>query len=152
MIRRPPRSTLFPYTTLFRSPHRAGLADAPPWGLRGVARARAGRDPREALRADGRAVRRPAAAGRDRTRPRAGPRHHSRGRTGVLGGPVARGRDRLLAPGPESRIPEDPTRESPQRRPGARLLPEDRRYPRRPRPFRPRTRQGGRGVARGALR
>src|SRR6266481_7198451 len=26
MIRRPPRSTLFPYTTLFRSPHRpAGL-------------------------------------------------------------------------------------------------------------------------------
>src|SRR2546425_2605157 len=24
MIRRPPRSTLFPYTTLFRSPHRAG--------------------------------------------------------------------------------------------------------------------------------
>src|SRR5689334_23446891 len=25
MIRRPPRSTLFPYTTLFRSPHRARL-------------------------------------------------------------------------------------------------------------------------------
>src|SRR3989441_9896487 len=25
MIRRPPRSTLFPYTTLFRSPTRAGL-------------------------------------------------------------------------------------------------------------------------------
>src|SRR3712207_7463836 len=24
MIRRPPRSTLFPYTTLFRSPHPAG--------------------------------------------------------------------------------------------------------------------------------
>src|SRR6267378_8674042 len=24
MIRRPPRSTLFPYTTLFRSPHRRG--------------------------------------------------------------------------------------------------------------------------------
>src|SRR5439155_27187782 len=24
MIRRPPRSTLFPYTTLFRSPHRCG--------------------------------------------------------------------------------------------------------------------------------
>src|SRR2546425_8436955 len=24
MIRRPPRSTLFPYTTLFRSPYRAG--------------------------------------------------------------------------------------------------------------------------------
>src|SRR3989449_228031 len=28
MIRRPPRSTLFPYTTLFRSPRRAGEADA----------------------------------------------------------------------------------------------------------------------------
>src|SRR3712207_6853514 len=28
MIRRPPRSTLFPYTTLFRS-HRAGRADVP---------------------------------------------------------------------------------------------------------------------------
>src|SRR3989441_9692894 len=27
MIRRPPRSTLFPYTTLFRSPFPAGLAD-----------------------------------------------------------------------------------------------------------------------------
>src|SRR5260370_5290371 len=25
MIRRPPRSTLFPYTTLFRSPYRHGL-------------------------------------------------------------------------------------------------------------------------------
>src|SRR3712207_8616945 len=31
MIRRPPRSTLFPYTTLFRSPRPVGLA-----GLRGV--------------------------------------------------------------------------------------------------------------------
>src|ERR1039458_2091850 len=28
MIRRPPRSTLFPYTTLFRSPQAAGGADA----------------------------------------------------------------------------------------------------------------------------
>src|SRR5437588_8390875 len=28
MIRRPPRSTLFPYTTLFRSPHRDRLAFA----------------------------------------------------------------------------------------------------------------------------
>src|SRR5260221_7382883 len=27
MIRRPPRSTLFPYTTLFRSPHRRSEAD-----------------------------------------------------------------------------------------------------------------------------
>src|SRR2546430_9346925 len=30
MIRRPPRSTLFPYTTLFRS-SRAGLQDPPRW-------------------------------------------------------------------------------------------------------------------------
>src|SRR3989454_4379218 len=29
MIRRPPRSTLFPYTTLFRSPPPSGIADAP---------------------------------------------------------------------------------------------------------------------------
>src|SRR2546423_3602487 len=27
MIRRPPRSTLFPYTTLFRSPHRFRVPD-----------------------------------------------------------------------------------------------------------------------------
>src|SRR5882724_10199445 len=30
MIRRPPRSTLFPYTTLFRSPARLALGDASP--------------------------------------------------------------------------------------------------------------------------
>src|SRR5256885_9391354 len=30
MIRRPPRSTLFPYTTLFRSPSRRCDADEPP--------------------------------------------------------------------------------------------------------------------------
>src|SRR4051812_49708042 len=30
MIRRPPRSTLFPYTTLFRSDRGAHVADAPP--------------------------------------------------------------------------------------------------------------------------
>src|SRR5260370_13699367 len=28
MIRRPPRSTLFPYTTLFRSPHRRSISPA----------------------------------------------------------------------------------------------------------------------------
>src|SRR5438128_7445434 len=41
MIRRPPRSTLFPYTTLFRSPR--GLGEAPyaaPRGVRGHAAAR----------------------------------------------------------------------------------------------------------------
>src|SRR3989442_11547141 len=30
MIRRPPRSTLFPYTTLFRSPRKSRAARAPP--------------------------------------------------------------------------------------------------------------------------
>src|SRR5947209_15139157 len=30
MIRRPPRSTLFPYTTLFRSPARCATARCPP--------------------------------------------------------------------------------------------------------------------------
>src|SRR5256885_11417779 len=35
MIRRPPRSTLFPYTTLFRSPHEVWLAlDHKAWGPR----------------------------------------------------------------------------------------------------------------------
>src|SRR2546430_10173154 len=29
MIRRPPRSTLFPYTTLFRPPYRSGLDKQP---------------------------------------------------------------------------------------------------------------------------
>src|SRR2546426_4723699 len=37
MIRRPPRSTLFPYTTLFLSPVRRGRA-----GARGVTQSRAG--------------------------------------------------------------------------------------------------------------
>src|SRR3712207_7617904 len=34
MIRRPPRSTLFPYTTLFRSYDEEGLADAGVWVLK----------------------------------------------------------------------------------------------------------------------
>src|SRR2546426_5947695 len=43
MIRRPPRSTLFPYTTLFRSPkivreYEAAFAEAPPAGQRLVIR------------------------------------------------------------------------------------------------------------------
>src|SRR2546422_1383744 len=42
MIRRPPRSTLFPYTTLFRSPSRAG--HSPRFGAWGCAR-----DPRSSL-------------------------------------------------------------------------------------------------------
>src|SRR3712207_7577004 len=39
MIRRPPRSTLFPYTTLFRSPHAGRAAD-----LRPPVRAHEGRE------------------------------------------------------------------------------------------------------------
>src|SRR2546427_6359191 len=35
MIRRPPRSTLFPYTTLFRSDHRVGHLLRPPLGVAG---------------------------------------------------------------------------------------------------------------------
>src|SRR5205085_8333168 len=33
MIRRPPRSTLFPYTTLFRSDHGASYGDTHAWAL-----------------------------------------------------------------------------------------------------------------------
>src|SRR6476661_10671419 len=44
MIRRPPRSTLFPYTTLFRSPRRrprrGGPRDRGPGGHRGARRLR----------------------------------------------------------------------------------------------------------------
>src|SRR3712207_7237223 len=51
MIRRPPRSTLFPYTTLFRSrdpaaPAAGGLRDAGRRLLRPVPRGRAGGGPR----------------------------------------------------------------------------------------------------------
>src|SRR5437899_9426596 len=34
MIRRPPRSTLFPYTTLFRSPRRGRCPSGRPWRAR----------------------------------------------------------------------------------------------------------------------
>src|SRR3712207_1523783 len=37
MIRRPPRSTLFPYTTLFRSPADAEIAVGPAVAMRGAA-------------------------------------------------------------------------------------------------------------------
>src|SRR5687767_15678254 len=43
MIRRPPRSTLFPYTTLFRSPPRPAPAGRRPW--RGPAEKGAGGPP-----------------------------------------------------------------------------------------------------------
>src|SRR2546429_3245992 len=44
MIRRPPRSTLFPYTTLFRSAsHSLGLRGSVPYPARGDSRNRTGR-------------------------------------------------------------------------------------------------------------
>src|SRR5256886_12122694 len=43
MIRRPPRSTLFPYTTLFRSPRRARSRPALPAAARRAARRAAAR-------------------------------------------------------------------------------------------------------------
>src|SRR2546427_8384060 len=42
MIRRPPRSTLFPYTTLFRSPHQTGGLRAARGGDSGDRRVRVG--------------------------------------------------------------------------------------------------------------
>src|SRR5256885_9390854 len=58
MIRRPPRSTLFPYTTLFRSQHP--YADARP--LRVLGHLEYGRGHREDARVAGRDHRHPAAA------------------------------------------------------------------------------------------
>src|SRR3712207_8562923 len=58
MIRRPPRSTLFPYTTLFRSRHEAAVRE----------------DDRHLLRADGRAP------GGDRRKPAEAARRHPRER------------------------------------------------------------------------
>src|SRR3712207_7035692 len=59
MIRRPPRSTLFPYTTLFRSPGRArrhagpdGHRPAGPGRRDGDPAARVRRRPRQDLRGD----------------------------------------------------------------------------------------------------
>src|SRR2546430_6500996 len=48
MIRRPPRSTLFPYTTLFRSPPASAAGERPP--LRGQHRPRPGRGRDVAIR------------------------------------------------------------------------------------------------------
>src|SRR2546422_4382500 len=55
MIRRPPRSTLFPYTTLFRSPSRLELAEEVEHHLREVAVVRGGaEEPLEAARGEDR--------------------------------------------------------------------------------------------------
>src|SRR3712207_7966305 len=58
MIRRPPRSTLFPYTTLFRSPASREVARVGGILLKGSSRPRCARRPR-----------RPAAAGSPPGRP-----------------------------------------------------------------------------------
>src|SRR3712207_7467254 len=52
MIRRPPRSTLFPYTTLFRSHRRAGPEGEDRRAVQRARRRRVGRAAREGLRAD----------------------------------------------------------------------------------------------------
>src|SRR3712207_8909561 len=69
MIRRPPRSTLFPYTTLFRSAHQRVVVDEqhPDAGGVVVAAAVPGHAPTSSSR--GRGTDRPPAAGR----PPAGP-------------------------------------------------------------------------------
>src|SRR5260370_32428642 len=45
MIRRPPRSTLFPYTTLFRSPNDVRVASGSPMRTPGSSRSQARLDP-----------------------------------------------------------------------------------------------------------
>src|SRR3989475_591517 len=57
MIRRPPRSTLFPYTTLFRSGSLPARGGRPPDGQRALSRRRGRRGPRAAKRAQPRAAR-----------------------------------------------------------------------------------------------
>src|SRR3712207_8391035 len=57
MIRRPPRSTLFPYTTLFRSLRRAWSAAAAAGGAAAGGHARDGRTPERAGRDRHRGVR-----------------------------------------------------------------------------------------------
>src|SRR3712207_5516871 len=107
MIRRPPRSTLFPYTTLFRS-HQRGHRDA------------AGR--REGRHAD-RRRRHPRHAGRV---PRQGPRGHGL----HLPHPAAAGRQARRRQGREPALPQ-PHLDPDAGRPGARRLHRHRVGPRR---------------------
>src|SRR3712207_8366614 len=67
MIRRPPRSTLFPYTTLFRS-RDAGVEPRPRLPLRGRERAAAARPRRPPRAADLPAIGRGQAGDRKSTR------------------------------------------------------------------------------------
>src|SRR3712207_8812807 len=74
MIRRPPRSTLFPYTTLFRSPRRRGEAAQPAEPVRPARRDREG----SAVALLGRVlVHRRARAGGGRRLPRARSEEHT---------------------------------------------------------------------------
>src|SRR2546429_3019488 len=58
MIRRPPRSTLFPYTTLFRSPAVQRLRDRPGRrGAHGARQARGAERPEQALVRDRKSTR-----------------------------------------------------------------------------------------------
>src|SRR2546425_13253839 len=84
MIRRPPRSTLFPYTTLFRSGGHLGGGRGGRGRRRGVSRRRASGGARRRGRGDGRRLSR----GCDRTRGGGGGR--TARRAGGRGGDIAR--------------------------------------------------------------
>src|SRR2546430_9887375 len=107
MIRRPPRSTLFPYTTLFRS-RRGGHAGR----LRDARRAPRGLGSRRARRGPPPAVRRPRAA-----RALSGgrlPRGARRGRGRGGARPLRRARARARAgPAAPARAPRDDDRHRP---------------------------------------
>src|SRR6266508_6700378 len=112
MIRRPPRSTLFPYTTLFRSgdpgPDRIGAGGGGRPGVVGAAGADRAVDPGEGRRGD----RRPArvvAAGDPQLRPHPGPRDREGGVVPVAARSRRLGRTRV-------RGRAVPARRSPRRR------------------------------------
>src|SRR2546430_15106281 len=89
MIRRPPRSTLFPYTTLFRSeearyPGREGKGDQGKAGGAVPRRDRLARGQRRAAQARGPAPRRPAGL-RGAVRAQTGPGDRKRGGVGKRG-------------------------------------------------------------------
>src|SRR6266496_1007517 len=95
MIRRPPRSTLFPYTTLFRSPDRRGRR------LRSLQlAAAAGELPRP--QPAGAAIRRPPGPARADHQAGPGARPRDAGRGGLGGGQDARAAARLLRACPGS--------------------------------------------------
>src|SRR5256886_1490522 len=97
MIRRPPRSTLFPYTTLFRSVRlRARLLPRHPRGARG-------HPPGEPAPRDGRARLRRRSAQRVRARHGAGDAVHARGRAQDGAGARGHRRDRRRDPRQQAR-------------------------------------------------